>query len=42
VRSRSIRIFGGIDIRSDAGWRALKASVRQLAANLLPPETAAR
>ena len=37
VRSRSIRIFGGIDIRSDAGWRALKASVRELAAKLFPP-----
>jgi AcrR family transcriptional regulator len=40
VRSRSIRIFGGIDIRGDAGWRALKASVRQLAANLFPAEAA--
>jgi AcrR family transcriptional regulator len=34
VRSRSIRIFGGIDIRSDAGWRALKASVRAMAQGL--------
>jgi AcrR family transcriptional regulator len=31
VRSRRIRIFGGIDIRSDEGWLALKAAVRQMA-----------
>ena len=31
VRSRRIRIFGGIDIRSDEGWVALKASVREMA-----------
>jgi AcrR family transcriptional regulator len=35
VRSRGVRIFGGIDIRSDAGWAALKASVRQVAMTLL-------
>ena len=39
LRSRSIRVFGGIDIRSDAGWRTLKASVRELASTLFPPET---
>jgi AcrR family transcriptional regulator len=27
VRSRKIRIFGGIDLHSDAGWDLLKASV---------------
>jgi hypothetical protein len=39
VRSRTIRIFGAIDLRSDAGWQALKASVRAMALNLLaaPP-----
>jgi AcrR family transcriptional regulator len=32
VRSRKIRIFGTIDLRSDKGWRRLKASSRQMAA----------
>ena len=31
VRSRRIRIFGGIDIQSDDGWEGLKAAVRQMA-----------
>jgi AcrR family transcriptional regulator len=31
VRSRKIRIFGGIDLQSDAGWMQLKASVRRMA-----------
>ena len=35
VRSRTIRIFGGIDIKSDAGWGELKAAIRTLAATLL-------
>jgi len=35
LRSRRIRVFGGIDIRSDAGWKTLKASVRSMAASLL-------
>jgi AcrR family transcriptional regulator len=30
VRSRKIRIFGGIDLRSDAGWALLKADVRAM------------
>lgn len=34
VRSRHIRVFGGIDLRSDAGWDALKRSVHALAATL--------
>lgn len=34
VRSRHIRIFGGIDIQSDAGWVTLKASVRKTALGL--------
>jgi AcrR family transcriptional regulator len=34
VRSRRIRIFGGIDIRSDAGWTTLKAAVRRMAIEL--------
>ena len=36
LRSRRIRIFGGIDIRSDEGWAALKASVRKMAFDLFP------
>jgi len=35
VRSRGVRIFGAIDMRSDAGWVALEASVRQVAVTLL-------
>ena len=31
VRSRSIRIFGGIDIQTDAGWAELKQAVRKMA-----------
>ena len=31
VRSRTIRIFGGIDITNDAGWIELKAAVRKTA-----------
>jgi AcrR family transcriptional regulator len=38
LRSRRIRIFGGIDIQTDAGWAELKAGVRALALRLLPPE----
>jgi AcrR family transcriptional regulator len=34
LRARSIRIFGGIDLRTDAGWQALKDSVRTSAAAL--------
>ena len=36
VRGRHIRIFGGIDLQSDAGWAQLKASVRQMALALFP------
>ena len=28
VRSRKIRIFGGVDLTNDAGWDELKASIR--------------
>jgi AcrR family transcriptional regulator len=37
VRSRRIRVFGGIDVRSDAGWATLKAAVRQMSLGLFPP-----
>lgn len=35
VRSRTIRIFGGVDLRSDAGWAELKAAVRRTALALI-------
>ena len=35
VRSRKIRVFGGIDITSDAGWTTLKVAVRKMALELL-------
>lgn len=31
VRSRKIRIFGGIDLRSDAGWAELEHAIRSTA-----------
>jgi AcrR family transcriptional regulator len=37
VRARRIRIFGGIDITSDAGWAQLKSSMRASAMQLLAP-----
>ena len=35
VRSRKVRVFGGIDLQSDAGWAALKASVAGMAQPML-------
>jgi len=37
VRSRQIRVFGGVDLRSDEGWAELKRSLRELAFVLFPP-----
>jgi AcrR family transcriptional regulator len=37
VRSRKIRIFGGVDLQSDAGWDTLKASLRSMAQRLFAP-----
>jgi AcrR family transcriptional regulator len=34
LRSRRVRIFGGIDIQSDEGWTELKAAVRKMATSL--------
>ncbi len=42
VRSRKIRVFGGIDLTSDAGWGELKAAVRALADGLLPDKPRGR
>jgi AcrR family transcriptional regulator len=35
IRSRRIRVFGGIDIRSDAGWETLKQAARKMALAVL-------
>ena len=42
VRARTIRVFGGLDLRRDADWAALKTSVRATAAQLFaePPAPA--
>jgi AcrR family transcriptional regulator len=37
LRSRTIRLFGGLDLHQDAAWDELKASVRALAERMLPP-----
>jgi AcrR family transcriptional regulator len=34
LRARTIRIFGGIDLRTDAGWQVLKGSLRLSAQQL--------
>lgn len=40
LRSRRIRIFGGLPIQEDAGWAELKAAIRALAAQVLSPSAA--
>ena len=40
VRARTIRIFGALDLRSDAGWLAIKSSLRVLGAQMLAPTRA--
>ena len=35
LRARRVRIFGGIEIQSEAGWAQLKASIRSMASKLL-------
>jgi AcrR family transcriptional regulator len=37
VRSRKIRIFGGVDLRSDEGWDELKGAVRSMALRVFTP-----
>jgi AcrR family transcriptional regulator len=34
LRSRKIRIFGGLNVQSDAGWDTLKAAIRQMAQSM--------
>jgi AcrR family transcriptional regulator len=38
LRSRKIRVFGGVDVRSDAGWDELKQSLRSLALHTFDEE----
>ena len=40
LRSRTIRTFGGVDLKSDEGWAELKAALRSLAWQLFPAEPA--
>jgi len=42
VRARTIRVFGGIDLRTDAGWQALKDSLRSSAQALFAAPPALR
>ena len=35
VRSRKVRVFGGLNIQSDGGWAELKAAVRAMALKML-------
>lgn len=35
LRARKIRVYGGLDIQSDAGWEELKSSVRTMAFRML-------
>ena len=42
LRARTIRIFGGLDLRSDEAWAALKASVRGMALQWLADTPADR
>jgi AcrR family transcriptional regulator len=37
LRSRRIRVFGGVDLRSDAGWAQLKQSIRTLGQDVFGP-----
>jgi hypothetical protein len=36
VRSRKLRVFGGVDVSSDAGWKELKTSIAVAAARMFP------
>ena len=42
VRTRTIRIFSGIDLRTDAGWQALKDSLRASAQALFAAPAVAK
>lgn len=38
LRGRRLRLFGGFDLQSDAGWQAIDAALGEMARQLLPPE----
>jgi AcrR family transcriptional regulator len=38
LRSRRIRIFGGVDVQSNAGWLELKGALHALAAQIVPAQ----
>jgi AcrR family transcriptional regulator len=42
LRGRRLRVFGGFDLQSDAGWQAIDAALGELARRLLPTSGAAR
>lgn len=43
LRSRRIRVFGGVDLLTDAGWAGLKGSIAGLArTRFTPPGRPAR
>lgn len=35
IRARKIRVFGGLDVKSDSDWEKLKGSIRAMATELL-------
>ncbi len=39
IRSRKIRLYGGLDIGSDEGWREITAIIGGLADHAFPPQT---
>ena len=39
LRSRRLRIFGGLELQSDAAWDAIKQALAAMAAQLVPPLT---
>jgi AcrR family transcriptional regulator len=40
LRSRHTRVFGGLDIQSDAGWDEIRLALRAMAAQLFPADRA--
>jgi hypothetical protein len=42
VRSRKIRVFGGLPLDKDAGWQSLKASLRAAAVPLFDAGSTSR
>jgi len=42
LRSRTITVFGSLDLRSDADWRLLNASLRAIAGQMFAADAEAR